>query len=45
VFEDLLTKKVKVQMTKINLLVMKRLKERTHLHRYVVKEIYKYVDG
>jgi len=41
----MLTRKIKVQMTKINLVIMRRLKERTHMHRFIVREIYKYVDG
>ena len=45
VFQELITKKMWKQMTKIQVMVMKRLQDKTHFHRYVVREVYKYIDG
>lgn len=44
-FETMIIRKMRIQMSKIQLVLMKRLQEKTHQHRYVVREIYKYVDG
>lgn len=45
VFESMLVTKLNGKMAKITLVMMKRLKEKTKLHRFVVREIYKYIDG